>query len=608
MLTEEPELTCPALNCVFPEPVMCCPERPVCSVQRVGPLLDCIFDADPDVEAETVAANIFIDVETCDGVSTSIIGTLDEEGQLEPYELQGELANPDKTLFEVEPVCPDIEYQPVQIQRKLTLLDNSLWDNAPSIHVGSGNFPTTTINVEFSDGTNADFVWPGGTGFFPAFRNWLSDQQPGCVVANVCANWVGCETDLPWGLTDGEEGDVTRDCLFARGWSFMCCVDGKCVTKATVIESEGAGWVGASKEACSFDGPKETVLLGFVAGKSVYADCSGTPIEIPASCCPYLDGGLDLELFKEICTNGIEGANYDGAIQITIGMPSNTDFYEVVNSATNEVLLSGDGYEEFTANALAEGYVDFTDGPTNEAHYLCPCPPGSDEPGDYFIRVNGESSLKPGCTPRTELANFPVKEIVETCFLRTIGKNDNRRDELLQNLCDKLSCEDTCPIVISGNLFDVDTNAPLNLPLTAQNGFINVAQALTVTDPTGCLAANPEAEISVQITFDHEAGFFDLHRGFLLATDTGLFTAESASNTLGAGGIGTQGIGIGYDFGEAGNQRNDRWVKLTATAGEWLNGVGLTWLGFGAVNENTYDTVFSQDLEICAGLEICDGC
>ena len=135
-----------------------------------------------------------------------------------------------------------------------------------------------------------------------------------------------------------------------------------------------------------------------------------------------------------------------------------------------------------------------------------------------------------------------------------------------------------------------------------------MAQGLVITETNTCLADNPDEEVSVKITLDHEAGDFDEHRGFILSTSAGTFTAESASNTIGgAGGVGTAAISIGYDIGEAGNQRNMRWVKLTAPAADWLAGITISYLAFGAAN-NDYDTIHSQTLEICDLPEICNEC
>ena len=169
-------------------------------------------------------------------------------------------------------------------------------------------------------------------------------------------------------------------------------------------------------------------------------------------------------------------------------------------------------------------------------------------------------------------------------------------------------CPD-CPEVEASAVQLTETGEPLTLPYTTEDRPNSLSQTLSLTDPSGCLADNPDAEISVQITLDHEALPFDSHRGFILSASAGTFTAESASNTFETSGTtGNSNIGIGYAMGDTGNERNIRWVKLTAIAAEWTAGIALSYLGFGGVG-GASESLYSQELTICEGLEdICDAC
>ena len=171
-----------------------------------------------------------------------------------------------------------------------------------------------------------------------------------------------------------------------------------------------------------------------------------------------------------------------------------------------------------------------------------------------------------------------------------------------------------CPELVVGSFFNVDTNTLLSLPIVAQGEIVTFGQRIHIEDTSeGCLANNLEAEIEVEICLDHSAGTFDSHRGFILNTDAGVFTAENAANSIGTFQTGTPNIGIGYDVGEPFNQRAERCVKLKATAAEWLAGVDLLYLSFGGIDGNganlLHDTLHDMSAEICLMAEgVCDGC
>ena len=170
---------------------------------------------------------------------------------------------------------------------------------------------------------------------------------------------------------------------------------------------------------------------------------------------------------------------------------------------------------------------------------------------------------------------------------------------------------DTCPTLDESTAVITTEGDSLNsvvtYPLTAMGEFKDTTQTVTLTDPTGCLAANPDAPISVRYLVDHEAGPHPTHRLYILIASAGTFTDQSASNSGGT--LGGSTINIGYGAADpVANARNDRWVKLTATAADWLAGVSFSTGFMGGVG-GAFETLHSVDYEICEGLEgICDGC
>ena len=426
---EEPIADTLATSLAVQEDMLACLQAdkgPQCTEQTFGPLSDCIFSDDPAAEIVTASTDVYVDIKTCDGIPEEpFIYTL-AGAVKEPYELQGELANQDKTLFEPALECPDVPYEAATIQRKLNILDNSLWDNAPAVHIGIGDFPRTDIEVAWTDGSTSVFNWPGGTGLYGGFRAWLLEES-GCLVANVLANWPRFPTNLPWGLTDE---DVPRECLFARGWSLMCCVGSKCMDKATVIASDNADWIGASKTAWTFDGPLETIYVGHVGCNVIYKDCDGNLIELPDGCCPLpTTGGAGLDDFKGVKTGGIAGADYDSMLCYINGRPVANVPWEWFGPDGS--IIRGETLEEFISNAEAVGYTEFSVG---EQHYICPVPASYTEPGSHYFEADGNTVSKPESIALTSIEGAPSKtEIENQCYLRVLDCNS---DQMLAALSD----------------------------------------------------------------------------------------------------------------------------------------------------------------------------
>jgi len=108
----------------------------------------------------------------------------------------------------------------------------------------------------------------------------------------------------------------------------------------------------------------------------------------------------------------------------------------------NGVEVAGDTYSEFSDAMAAAGYTEWIDG---EAHWFCPCPEGAagQPQGTFYIDADGDTVTKIACVdnPNTDLVGEGG------CALRTLGKNDDRRDDLLEEIKDKL-CEDDCQWIV----------------------------------------------------------------------------------------------------------------------------------------------------------------
>jgi len=331
------------------------------------------------------------------------------------------------------------------------------------------------------------------------------------------------------------------------------------------------------------------------------------------------------EQFKTTCpSGGVEGADYTSAMPTTGGRPLPTVPWALIDNRdpNNQITVaSGATFAEFVTDLAAKGYTDFIEG---EIHHICPCPPGAEVQGDWFTTADGDTAAKGGCVPLAELRNAPTKEqIEEKCALRTIGCLD-------QQFLDELKCIKAalteecpeCPELDVGQATLSDDGSVISFPHSTDNpdiAFADFSVPMTVSDPSGCLADNPDALISIQVNARHatQATGNVGHFGFLwiisdgAGNQIGQFVDQSASNTFGSnsniGGIGQSVIAMGHQ-GEAGNIDNDRWVKFEVTAAQLLAGISLVTGGFGAVN-NSFDVLFNLDIELCGGTEeICDGC
>lgn len=175
-------------------------------------------------------------------------------------------------------------------------------------------------------------------------------------------------------------------------------------------------------------------------------------LEVLTALCEKLEKLIensDLSDYKVIKENGVPGANYNGAFRYIFGRPPASSAWALIDNRDplNQVTVaSGPNLNAFTADLESKG---FTEWPTLEEHWVCPCPEGLTEADDgaYFVTVDGETSAKLVCTPIEEVPDVPEAKIIDNtavCALRTVGCNDDRRDNLLQAILEALTADFVC--------------------------------------------------------------------------------------------------------------------------------------------------------------------
>ncbi len=509
----------------------------------------------------------------------------------------------DQTCTGVEPAPPEPPACPEGTKLDIGFLckhgafaDNSRWVGAPLVNMPNG--PIHTIEALCDNGSTLQAT---GTSWW-AIRDVFN--AAGYETNVACANWAGCPpSGWPAWMPDPD-----IETLFARGWFGVGCK--KKITKLTIVEHEDPAWVGVYKDIVNVDAPPETIFWANICG-SVYAEnCNGEPIFVEKCCIKnqVQQSGLldDFKITKAATTTTVTYTNSDEATEMTVSVGSEgdikissgqgddsdqaiTSYIEACLSAGNDVNFSATGVDGSTATATLLHSAE-----TNPFPGFYNDSTDAIATGEQVFKV---TSMTASCEDGALL-----------CALLTQGCNDDRRDDCLEEIKSLLQCPgENCPAINQSSISLVDDGSSVSYPLTAENEFKDHNIVVTLTDPSGCLASNPDAEISVRYLVDHEAGPYDAHRLYILIASAGTFTAQSASNSGGT--VGAGNIQIGYNAGDGVAQvRNDRWVKLTATAAEWLNGITFTTGFFGGVG-GAYETIHSLEFEICEGLtEICDGC
>lgn len=220
---------------------------------------------------------------------------------------------------------------------------------------------------------------------------------------------------------------------------------------------------------------------------------------------------------------------------------------------------------------------------------------GADPVCREYVRTWGKYEQPIGDTLASILAT-------NTEMLNAINTLNEKMCELIGEDGDECPCVE-CPRLTVGSLTSVDTGNPLPIPHLAPNGF----NEWTIPFSADLSACDPDADIVVRVTQDHEAGAFDNHRAYVLVTSAGTFTAVSASNSQAPASNATSQI-IGYAAGDNVNgPRAIRWSEITLKASDLTAGVSLTSGAFGGVGGAT-EAMYSLDIEIVSGLEEACNC
>ena len=137
------------------------------------------------------------------------------------------------------------------------------------------------------------------------------------------------------------------------------------------------------------------------------------------------------------------GEACETAVQLLNGRPSNTGNYELIGPG-NVVEISATGWAAFLAAYTAKFGGSTWSAPVEQS-WACPCPPGlvGQPAGTYYIEFNGDTASKLACVAIAEAPNAP--EQVPKKARRTVGCNDDRRDNLLQSIADALICDIAIP-------------------------------------------------------------------------------------------------------------------------------------------------------------------
>lgn len=463
------------LLCVkdFPET----PE-PLCPTTIDGPFCDLVFVEDPDaentdVECETVAEGIFRSID-CEG---NIVYAIEEDGALFPYEVQGEiglcegcvvvkpeLPVPDCGAYTGRKKCFENKgrFKLIETQFDPTITGTQTVDVSADLGLAPGSV-VATLDTQ---------LWAGGAGTIVAVSVdntatfSVSGSQPVCIRVvhggaipldggqdcftsndGVPYTFVGNLTDSAATFTEGTSGCVTSSTNNIVGgirWESQGAATSVTMSTtntsafnsvrffvATVDCIEVREWISCDKTICHWYDGKDIIDITELEEK----ECPGD--------------GNGLSEFKTPCStnaSGIPDANYNGAIAITTGRPLPTVPWSLIDNTdpNNQVAVaSGATFQEFSEALEAAGYTEFIEG---EIHYICPCPPNLVNAGDYFITADGDTVVKPLCTPKEELPNHPCEpvESEENYALKTLGCNDDRRDGLLQNIADSLEAEECC--------------------------------------------------------------------------------------------------------------------------------------------------------------------
>ncbi len=214
-----------------------------------------------------------------------------------------------------------------------------------------------------------------------------------------------------------------------------------------------------------------------------------------------------LESVKTTCGEaGIPDADYTSGSAWVTGRPNTTALWELIDNrdpANQVVVASGANFNAFVADLESKGYTEWSFG---ETHYICPCPPGLVNAGDYFTQADGETVTKMSCTPSAELPEFPDKLAPEEQC--AIAMKDCNSDQMLEKMCEILGdpsadcpeCEESAKESVTYTNSDNETELVVSVggdgDIKIDAGSGDGSEAEVVACIESCLAAGDEVVVT----------------------------------------------------------------------------------------------------------------
>lgn len=419
--------------CVFPcgtVPDIPVKAEPACTVETIGPFCDIVQQEDEDgipidpTQDDIVQPDVFLAVITCDGNQTFdpyiIPG---DPSEPESYEVQGYLGDCDSLEpFVVEPPCnDDCDFLPVSYQLHHAGQDNN---GVPSIPVRFSE--SYDIEVTQANGNVTVISIPATAGWTQQIDAWVAAYTvalPNCTFSTRLRN---PNTGQGGFNIPGPAADADLPSMFWRYMAQECCDPGELIVKAEIVACSDPTRVGGlfGVEATSSECIHGYVCLSCAGAQ--YYDSEMNPID--AGSIPKCVGNCVAEAAIDCAVIECEDPCINGSTYINGRPPAG-------NSWTWGP-YSGSNLNEFEAALSAAGYNVIQIG---EKHQICP-PFGAfgEDPDALLTNAvgTGQVPVEPNIDPDF-VADDP------TCAVQTVGKNDDRRDGLLDSLLEKF-CEPEC--------------------------------------------------------------------------------------------------------------------------------------------------------------------
>ena len=325
------------------------------------------------------------------------------------------------------------------------------------------------------------------------------------------------------------------------------------------------------------------------------------------------------EAFKEICPDGIPGADNTTGFQYINGRPNAAAPWQLIDNLdgqNNTVVIEGANLGEFIANMEAAGYTEWSFG---EQHFFCPCPPGWTEPGSFTIAVDGNTAVKIDCQPLTELPGAPDKIVEDKAYLRTFEKNSaailaemQTQTKKLCEIRDLLDCSCVDLIVGKPTLTDEeggDSGIIVDFPLLAPPGELRdfITPLALPADP--CLTAlDPTTKIRVRmcwschdlVSADNGTTGAQVIVGPIDGSGPAMNAGWSTTNTSPQNMLGGSNGFMGTSSGAL--DKADRWIDFDVPVGDLLAGTTITTSAFGSSNATVTEYLGGQQIKLLTDL------